>query len=90
MWNERTNLPEVYKLFSHNPTNKSKFEIYKDNGLLSLEWTVDKTIPDFNKACDKLRIDYVTAFIEFKKVLKGQLALAWKYEITSLSCSKAK
>ena len=49
MWNERTNLPEVYTLFSPNPTNKSKSEIHKDNGLLDLEWTVDKTIPDFDK-----------------------------------------
>jgi hypothetical protein len=79
MWNERTNLPEVYTLFSPNPTNKSKFEIHKDNGLLGLEWTVDKTIPDFDKACDKLVIDYFTAFIKFENVLKGQLASAWKH-----------
>jgi hypothetical protein len=79
MWNERTNLPEVYKLFSPNPTNKSKFEIQKDNGLLGLEWTVDKTIPEFDKACDKLGIGYVSAFVEFKNVLQGALALARKH-----------
>jgi len=79
MWNERTNLPEVYKVTSPNPTNKNKFEIHKDNGLLGLEWTVDKTIPDFDKACDKLQIDCVTAFIEFENVLEGALALAWKH-----------
>jgi len=79
MWNERTNLPEDYKLFSPNPTKKSKFEIQKDNGLLGLEWTVDKTIPEFDKACDKLGIGYVSAFVEFKNVLQGALALARKH-----------
>jgi len=79
VWNEKTNLPEVYKLTSPNPINKNKLEIHKDNGLFGLEWTADKTIPDFDMACDKLEIDYITAFIEFEHVLEGTLVSAWKY-----------
>ena len=32
-WNEKTILPEVYKLMSPNPRNKNKAEIHKDSGL---------------------------------------------------------
>ncbi len=42
-WNEKTILPEVYKLTSPNPRNKNKAKIHKDSGLLGIEFTVDKT-----------------------------------------------
>jgi len=48
MWNEKTILPEVYKLASPNPRNKNKVKIHKDTGLYGIEFTVDKTIPDIN------------------------------------------
>jgi len=48
-WNKKTILPEVYKLTSPNPRNKNKAEIHKDSGLYGFEFTVDKTIPDFNE-----------------------------------------
>jgi hypothetical protein len=78
-WNEKTILPEVYKLMSPNPRNKNKVEIHKDSGLYGIEFTVDKTIPDFNKGADKVELNYATAFIEFENVLEGTLNLAWKY-----------
>jgi hypothetical protein len=78
-WNEKTILPEVYKLTSPNPNNKNKVEIHKDSGLYGVEFTVDKTIPDFNKGADKVELDYASAFIEFENVLEGTLNLAWKY-----------
>ena len=78
-WNEKTILPEVYKLTSPNPCNKNKAEIHKDSGLYGIEFTVDKTIPDFNKGADKVELDYATAFVEFENVLEGALNLAWKY-----------
>jgi len=53
-WNKKTILPEVYKLTSPNPCNKNKAEIHKDSGLNRIEFTVDKTIPDFNKGADKV------------------------------------
>ncbi len=78
-WNEKTILPEVYKSRSHNPCNKNKAEIHKDSGLYGIKFTVDKTIPDFNKGADKVELDYATAFVEFENMLKGALNLAWKY-----------
>jgi len=47
-WNEKTILPEVYKLTNPNPCNKNKAEIHKDSKLYGIDFTVDKTIPDFN------------------------------------------
>jgi len=78
-WNEKTVLPEVYKLTSPNPRNKNKAEIHKDSGLYGIEFTVDKTIPDFNKGADKVELDYATAFVKFENVLEGALNSAWKY-----------
>jgi len=40
-WNEKTILPEVYKLTSPNPRNKNKNEIHKNSGLYGIEFTVD-------------------------------------------------
>jgi hypothetical protein len=78
-WNEKTILPEVYKLTSPHPCNKNKAEIHKDSGLYGIESTVNKTIPDFNKGADKVELDYATVFVEVKNVLEGALNLAWKY-----------
>ncbi len=78
-WNEKTILSEVYKLTSPNPRNKNKAEIHKDSGLYGIEFSVNKTIPDFNKGTDKVELDYASAFVEFENVLEGTLNLAWKY-----------
>jgi hypothetical protein len=78
-WNEKTILPEVYKLVSPKPNNKNKVEIHKDSGLNEIEFTVDKTIADFNKGADKVELGYANSFIEFKNVLEGPLNSAWKY-----------
>ena len=64
---------------SSNSRNKFKAEIHKDSGLYGIEFTVDKTIPDFNRGVDKVKLDYASAFIEFENVLKGALNSAWKY-----------
>ncbi len=79
MWNEKTIHPEVYKLTSPNPNNKNKVKIHKDNGLYGIEFTIDKTISDFNKGADKVELDYVSTFIEFENVLEGALNSARKY-----------
>ena len=78
-WSEKTILPEVYKLTSPDSCNKNKVKIHKDSGLYGVEFTVDKTIPNFNKAAKKVNLDYACAFIKFKNVLEGMLDLAWKY-----------
>ncbi len=70
-WNEKTILPEVYKLTSPNPRNKNKAEIHKVSRLYGIKFTVDKMIPDFNKWADKVELDYATAFVEFENMLEG-------------------
>ncbi len=64
---------------SPNSCNKNKVKIHKDSGLHGIEFTVDTTIPDFNKAAEKVDLDYAHAFVEFKNVLEGTLNSAWKY-----------
>jgi hypothetical protein len=78
-WNEKTILPEVYKLTSPNPNNKNKVEIHKDSGLYGIEFTVDKTMARFNKGAAKVELGYASSFIEFENVLEGALNSAWKY-----------
>ena len=69
---------EVYKLQSNNPQNKSRVEIHKDNDGYSIEFTVDKTIPNFNKGAEKCELTWVNFFTEFENVLQGQQRTAWK------------
>ncbi len=64
---------------SPNPRNKNKAEIHKDSGLYGIKYTIDKTIPDFNKGANKVELDYATVFVKFENVLEGALNLAWKY-----------
>ncbi len=49
-WDDNNpNLSEVYKLQSNDSRNKSQVEIHKDNGKYGIKFTIDKTIPEFNK-----------------------------------------
>ncbi len=75
-WNEKTILPEVDKLTSPDSCIKNKVKIHKESGLYGVEFAVDKTIPDFNKAAKKFDLDYARALVKFKNVLKGTLNLA--------------
>jgi hypothetical protein len=76
--NNNPNLSEVYKLQSNNPQNKSRVEIYKDTGKYGIEFTIDKTIPEFNKGAEKCDLNWSDFFVEFKNVLQGHLKMAWK------------
>ncbi len=70
------NLSEVYKLQSDDSQNKSHVEIYKDNGNYGNKFTIDKTIPEFNKGAENVTLtDY---FVEFENVLQGHHKTAWK------------
>ena len=72
-WNEKTILPEVCKLTSANPSNKNKVKIHKDSGHYGIEFTINKTIPDFNKAAEKVNLTYAYVFDEFETILEGTL-----------------
>ncbi len=52
------NLSKVYKLQSNNTCNKSRVEFHKDNGKYGIEFTIDKTIPEFfNKGAEKCNLN---------------------------------
>ncbi len=76
--NNNPNLSEVYKLQSNNLQNKSCVEIHKDKGKYGIEFTIDKTIPEFNKGAEKCDLNWSDSFVEFKNVLRGQHKMAWK------------
>jgi hypothetical protein len=49
-WDTNTVLPKVYKFQSNNLRNKHKAEIHKDDGLLRIKFTLNKTISEFIRA----------------------------------------
>jgi hypothetical protein len=63
------NLSEDYKLQSNDLQNKSRVEIHKDNGKYVIEFTIDKTIPEFNKGAEKCDLNCSDSFVEFENVL---------------------
>ena len=71
-WDDNDTLSEVYKLRSNNPKNKSLVEIHKDNGGYSIEFTVERMIPEFNQGAEKCELTWVDSFTEFENVLQGQ------------------
>ena len=77
---DEKNLPkETYKMQNKNPRfNKLKAEIHVDSGGLGVEFTVNKTISDFNKGIKKIHLDWTNSFKEFENVLEGQYKTAWK------------
>ena len=58
--------------------DKLKAEIHIDSGRLGVKFTVDKTIPDFNKGAEKIHLDWTTSFEEFENILEEQYKTAWK------------
>jgi hypothetical protein len=65
-------------LQSNDSFNKVKAKVHKDSGKLGVEFTFDKTIPDFNSGAGKINLDWTHSFTEFKNVLQGQYKTAWK------------
>jgi hypothetical protein len=51
------NLSKVFRLQSNNTHNKIQVEIHKDNGKYGIEFTIDKTIPEFNKGAEKCNLN---------------------------------
>jgi hypothetical protein len=74
-WDEKTPLPETYKLQSNDSPNKVRAAVHQDSGKLGVEVTGNKTIPEFNK---KIHLDWTHSFLEFENMLQGQYKTAWK------------
>jgi hypothetical protein len=72
------NLSEVYKLQSNNSCNKSRVKIHKDDGKYGIKFTINKTIPEFNKGAEKCNLNWSDSFAEFENVLQGHHRTAWK------------
>ncbi len=72
LWDEKTSLSETYKLQSNDTRNKVKAEVHLDSGQLGIEFTVNKTIPDFNKGAKKIHLHLTHSFLEFENCLLGQ------------------
>jgi len=77
-WDEKTSLPETYKLQSNDSRNKVKAKVHQDSGKLGVEFTIDKTIPEFNDGAIKINLNWTHSFSEFENVLQGQYKTAWK------------
>jgi hypothetical protein len=71
-------LPKIYKLQSNDPRNKYKAKIHKDDGLLRVKFTLNKTISEFIRALEKLNLDCVTSFAKLGNVLLGRFQVDWK------------
>ncbi len=78
IWEEKTRLPETYKLQSSDSQNKVKAEVHQDSGKLGVEFTINETIPEIEKGAENVNLDYAHSFVEFKNVLQGQYKTAWK------------
>ncbi len=83
-------LPKVYKLQSNNPHNKYKAEIHKDDGLLGIEFTLDKTISEFIRTSEKLNLVYDTSFAKFGNVLLGCYQTDWKQVLSGIEAALQK
>ena len=78
LWDEKTSLSETYKLQSNDTCNKVKAKVHQDSGQLGIEFTVNKTIPDFNKGAKKIHLNWTHSFLQFENVLLRQFKTAWK------------
>jgi hypothetical protein len=76
-WDKKTVLPETYKLQSNDPCNKVKAKVHQDSGKLGIEFTVNKTIPEFEMGAKKVNLNCAHFFVEFKNVLQRQYKTAW-------------
>jgi hypothetical protein len=78
-WDDNNpNLSEVYKLQSSDFRNKSCVKNHKDNGKYGIKFTINKTIPEFNKGAEKCDHNWSDSFVEFENVLQGHHKTAWK------------
>jgi hypothetical protein len=65
-------------LQSSDSRNKIKAKVHQDCRKLGVEFTINKTIPEFEKGAEKVNLDYAHSFVEFKNVLQGQYKTVWK------------
>jgi hypothetical protein len=53
-WDEKNLFKRPTKLQSNDSCNKVKAKVHQDSGKLGVEFTIDKTLPNFNKGAKKI------------------------------------
>ena len=80
-WDEKTKLPETYKLRSNEYGQKQTAEIHTDGGQFGPEFTISRTIADFIRGAAKVNLGYEQSLLELENVFQGPLLTDWKYVV---------
>ena len=78
-WDEKTKLPETYKLRSNEYGQKQTAEVHTDGGQFGPEFTISRTIADFIRGSAKVNWGYEQSLDELSNVFKGQLLDDWHF-----------
>jgi hypothetical protein len=79
-WDNNTKLPEKYKFQGTNTRNKA--EVHIDSGTLSMEFFLERTLPEFNQAGTRLDWSWSESFLEFENVLGDGYHTTWLKVLT--------
>ena len=83
---QRQNVQSLQVAEKQSP-EQSHVAIHKDNSKYLIEFTVDKTIPKFNKGAEKCNLTWVDSFTELKMCSKDSTGLPRNRRSTSTSQS---
>ena len=82
-WDEKTKLPETYKLRSNEYGQKQTAEVHTDGGEFGPEFTISRTIPDFLRGAEKTNLTYEQSLGEFQNVFRGPLLTDWNHVLAT-------
>jgi hypothetical protein len=73
--NNNTKMPEKYRFQGTNIRNKA--EVHIDSGTLSMEFFLERSLPEFNQAGTRLDWSWSESFLEFENVLGDGYCNTW-------------
>jgi hypothetical protein len=76
-WDEKTLLPKTYKLQINNPHKNVKVKVHQNSAKLGIEFTVDKSIPEFEMGAKKLTLTGLTPLWS-SRTYSGENKTVWK------------
>ena len=82
-WDEKTKLPETYKLRSNVYSQKQLAEVHTDGGQFGPEFTISRTIADFIRGSAKVNLGYEQSLLELENVFQGPLLTDWKHIVAT-------
>ena len=82
-WDEKTKLPETYKLRSNVYGQKQIAEVHTDGGQFGPEFTISRTIADFIRGSAKVNLGYEQSLLELENVFQGPLLTDWKHIVAT-------